>query len=149
MASARLQNLDDLAAPEAWNRLERYLGVSLRQYLQGVLERLQRQVILLQATLGAAEDGFALEGLQRQLLAFRRQYLRVETTLDFFSDAINTRANPTLAGLLRACDILAYRSMAYILDPLGKQSPQVLTYIDKGSGASILKAGLRLWDRGS
>jgi len=39
--------------------------------------------------------------------------------------------------------------MTQILDPLNKQSPQVLTYLDKGLGASILKAGIRLWDGGS
>jgi hypothetical protein len=36
--------------------------------------------------------------------------------------------------------------MTQLLDQLGKQSPVVLTYVDKGMGASILKAGLRLWD---
>mgnify|MGYP006993421107 CR=1 FL=1 len=36
--------------------------------------------------------------------------------------------------------------MAQLLDQLGKSTPVVLTYIDKGLGASILKAGLRLWD---
>ena len=52
----------------------------------------------------------------------------------------------TTAALLRACDTLAYRSMAQILDQIGQPTPAVLTYIDKGLGASILKAGLRLWD---
>ncbi|MBK7699831.1 MAG: hypothetical protein IPJ39_14455 [Saprospiraceae bacterium] len=33
-----------------------------------------------------------------------------------------------------------------ILKPLGKEVPPVFTFIDKGIGASILKAGLRLWD---
>ena len=36
--------------------------------------------------------------------------------------------------------------MAVILEPLGKPTPPVLCYLDKGLGASILKAGLRLWD---
>ena len=39
--------------------------------------------------------------------------------------------------------------MAQILDQIGKPTPVVLTYIDKGLGASILKAGLRLWDAGA
>ena len=86
--------------------------------------------------------------LRRRLLAFRRQFLRAETTLDYFADAIATRTNADSAALLRACDSLAYRSMAQILDPIGKPTPAVLTYIDKGLGASILKAGLRLWDGG-
>ncbi len=51
-----------------------------------------------------------------------------------------------MAGLLRACDTLAHRSMTQLLDPLGKASPPVLTYLQNGPGASILKAGLRLWD---
>jgi hypothetical protein len=36
--------------------------------------------------------------------------------------------------------------MRELLQPLGKPVPYVLTYIEKGIGASILKAGLRLWD---
>src|SRR5262249_6483493 len=51
--------------------------------------------------------------------------------------------------LLRALDTLAQRSMAAILEPIGYEAPIALTYIDKGLGASILKAGLRLWDGGA
>ena len=40
LAAARLA-LDDLAAPEAWSRLEQYLGVALRRHLQGVIDRLR------------------------------------------------------------------------------------------------------------
>jgi hypothetical protein len=36
--------------------------------------------------------------------------------------------------------------MSAVLDGLAKTTPPVLTYVDKGLGASILKAGLRLWD---
>ena len=36
--------------------------------------------------------------------------------------------------------------MQALLQPLGKPTPYVLTYVEKGVGASILKAGLRLWD---
>jgi hypothetical protein len=54
-----------------------------------------------------------------------------------------------MAGLLRACDILAHRSMSALLDQLGHTTPVTLTYVDKGLGASILKAGLRLWDGGA
>jgi hypothetical protein len=86
--------------------------------------------------------------VRQRLLAFRRQFLRAETTLDYFADAIGTRTNVRTAALLRACDTLAYRSMAQMLDAAGHSTPSVLTYIDKGLGASILKAGLRLWDGG-
>lgn len=146
-AAERLK-LDDLASPQAWGGLERYLGVALREHLGGVISRLQRQAEALGAMQRAALSPTAQAEVRRKLLDFRRQYLRTETTLDFFADAINTRTNPEMAALLRACDTLAYRSMAQVLDQLGKTTPVVLTYVDKGLGASILKAGLRLWDGG-
>jgi hypothetical protein len=140
---------DDLAAAEAWNRLERYLGLSLRQHLEGVIARLRAEAAILAVTLRAAESPLALRELQQRLVGFRRKFIRAETTLDFFADAINTRTSSHMAGLLRACDILAHRSMSLLLDPLGHTTPVVLTYLDKGLGASILKAGLRLWDGGA
>jgi hypothetical protein len=145
-AAARLQDLDDLASPAAWSNLERYLGVSLRRHLVTVVAQLDRDGVLLQAALAAAVSAADLQAVRRQLLAFRNRYTRVETTLDFYGDAINTRTQPRIAGYLRACDTLAHRSMCQLLDQFGKPTPVALTYIDKGLGASILKAGLRLWD---
>jgi hypothetical protein len=80
------------------------------------------------------------------LLDFRYRYTRVELCLDFYGDCTRTRTSPEIAVLLRACDLLARRSMEMVLEPLGKPTPPVLCYLDKGVGASILKAGLRLWD---
>ncbi len=148
-AAKRLQNLDDLASPAAWSSLERYLGLAVRRHLTGVVNTLNREATELQAALDMVTSAADLEIVRRKLLAFRAQYLQVETTLDFYADAINTRTAATIAGLLRACDTLAHRSMAQLLDQLGKPTPVVLTYVDKGLGASILKAGLRLWDRTS
>jgi hypothetical protein len=147
-AAARL-NPDDLAAAESWNRLERYLGLSIRKHLDGVIARLHAESDILAAMLRAAESPTALRTLQLRLLAFRRRFARAETTLDFFADAINTRTSLHVAGLLRACDILAHRSMSLLLDQLGYTTPVVITYLDKGLGASILKAGMRLWDGGA
>ncbi len=147
LAAARLK-LDDLASLEAWGRLERYLGVSLRRHLTNVIDRLQGDANVLTAMQRAAHSPTAMAEVRRKLLAFRKQYLRTETTLDFFAHAINVRTNPQMAALLRACDTLAYRSMTQLLDQIGKTTPIALTYLDKGLGASILKAGLRLWDGG-
>jgi hypothetical protein len=147
LASARL-NLDDLAAPEAWGRLEQYLGVALRRHLKGVIDRLRARADVLTALHRAAATPAALIEVRRRLLAFRRQFLRSELTLDYFADAINTRTNPRSAALLCACDSLAYRSMSQILDQLGKPTPPTLSYIAEGRGAAIMKAGLRLWDGG-
>jgi hypothetical protein len=148
-AAARLRDLDDLASPAAWNSLERYLGLAIRRHLTGVVDALNCEAAALRAALEMVSSAADLEIVRRKLLDFRRRYLQVETTLDYYADAINTRTAETIAGLLRACDTLAQRSMAQLLDQLGKPTPVVLTYIDKGLGASILKAGLRLWDQTS
>ena len=145
-AAARLQDLDDMASPAAWNSLERYLGLSIRQHLAKVVNSLNREGAVLAAALAAVSAPADLKAIRQKLQAFRARYLRVETTLDFYADAINTRTSTATAGYLRACDTLAHRSMSQLLDPLGKPVPVVLTYLDKGLGASILKAGLRLWD---
>lgn len=146
MAALRLGDLEDLASPDAWQHLERYTGMVLRQNLTAAVDRLQRQAAALQAQWSAAKTLDDIQQVQQRLFEFRQHYLRTETLLDFYADAINTRTNPTTAAILRACDVLARRSMSALLDPLGITTPPVLTYIDKGLGASILKAGLRLWD---
>lgn len=145
-AAERLQVLEDLASVSAWSSLESYLGMAIRGHLSRAIGQLIREVTLMQATLAATTESARLPEVHRQLLSLRKRYLRVETTLDFFADAINTRTSPNIARLLMACDTLAYRSMTQLLDPLGKAAPVVLTYLDKGLGASILKAGMRLWD---
>lgn len=145
-AAARLADLDDLAAPTAWQSLERYLGLSIRRHLSTVVGRLVGEADVLQAALAAAVSPAELSTVRRQLLSFRHRYTRVEMTLVFFADAINTRTNPKMSGYLKACDILAYRSMAMLLDQLGKPTPSALSYFDKGIGASVLRANVRLWD---
>lgn len=147
-ASARLDP-DAIASKEAWRGLESYLGLSLRKHLEGVIGRLRLDADVLVASTRAASTPTALHALSEQLRAFRRKFLKAETTLDFYADAINTRTSPQVSGLLRACDVLAHRSMTQLLDPLGFSTPSVLTYLDRGLGASILKAGLRLWDGGA
>ncbi|MCB0586312.1 MAG: hypothetical protein KDD06_13450 [Phaeodactylibacter sp.] len=146
-AALRLEKLDELAAPEAWKGMEQYLDTAVRNSLNATVHRLRRHAIHLQQQMDAANGPVQLQAMQEALGRFRKRYLKVEATLDFFADAINTRTNQDVAALLRACDWMAHQSMTAILKPLGKTAPPVLTYIDKGLGASILKAGLRLWDR--
>lgn len=141
-----LDDLDNFASLEAWNRLERYLGQSLKANLHGAVERLSREGDVLAAELRAAETVDELELVRRHVVRFRRRFLRVETGLEFYGGAVNDRSSPKLGALLAACDMLAGRAMEPVLTPLGKPIPPVLTYIDKGLGASILRAGLRLWD---
>ena len=51
-----------------------------------------------------------------------------------------------MRDLLRGYDTLASDSMARTLEPLGIDAPPALVYVDKGLGAAILSAGVRLWD---
>ncbi len=147
MATTRLNDLDNIASPNAWAGLESYLGIAIRHKLKESATKLKWQINKLHASLKAANNEIELNQIQKQLVRFRKGYLRTETTLDFYADAISVRSNPKLEPLLRACDSLAYRSLKSALDQLGKPTPLVLTYLDKGLGASILKAGLRLWDQ--
>lgn len=146
LAASRLEAFENLASPGAWDGLERYLGIAIRRSLQGAIVRLQQQAAALRAVSNRAQTVEDLERVRRQVVDFRKRYLRTETTLDFYADSVNTRTNPEVAAVLRSCDVLARRSMVAVLDQLGRTTPPVLTYIDKGLGASILKAGLRLWD---
>jgi hypothetical protein len=146
-AAARLTDLNDLASSSAWQSLERYMGLSIQRHLTTVVAQLVREGELLKAALGAAVSQPDLLIVRRQLLVFRNRYTRVETTLKFFANAINTRTNPQIAGYLRACDILAYRSMSQLLDQLNKPTPSAFSYFEYGSiGAAVLRAYLRLWD---
>lgn len=85
--------------------------------------------------------------IRRGVLLLRHRYLQAETVLDFYGDAINTRTNSTMRALLRGYDTLAGDSMAASLGPLGIPAPPALVYLDKGLGAAVLRAGVRLWDQ--
>lgn len=148
-AAAGLQDLDNFASGAAWRTLERYLDIAIRRHLGEAVDRLAREADALAAELRAAFTMQQLEQVRLRVIDFRRRYLQVETALEFYGDAVNSRTTPRLAGLLSACDTLAVLSMRVVLEPLGRAVPPILTYVDKGLGASILRAGLRLWDGGS
>lgn len=147
MAAERLRELESLASPNAWAGLERYLGLELRRTLKEAVGRLLIDGRHLDASFRSATTIDELVQVRHQLVVYRRQYLRTETTIDFYTDAVNTRSNPEIAALLRACDSLAQQSMAKILAPLGRDTPLVLTFRQKGLGASVLKSNTLLWDQ--
>jgi hypothetical protein len=146
LAATRLADLDAVAPASAWRSLEHYLGVSLRQTLSTMVARLVRSSDEIARRLTAAPTAEAVAQARASILELRKAYSRAETSVDFFEDALSTRASPRMGALLRACDHIATRSMAEALTPLGRQVPAALTYLDAGLGASVLKAGLRLWD---
>ncbi|UFS71445.1 hypothetical protein LPW11_04425 [Geomonas sp. RF6] len=146
VATARLQKPGDLASEGAWQNLEKYLGITLRKHLALSVERLERHCTALRGAFQAARSVAELQEVANKLLDFRQRYLKTETTLEFYADAIRSRTSPEVGAVLRGCDSLAHRSMSLVLDQLGKPVPATLTFIDKGMGALILKARLRLWD---
>jgi len=144
-ATQRLRALDTIAAPAAWTQLERYTDTALRSRLNASISSLQATAdLLIQRARRTGEDP---DQLHKDLQALRKQYLRTEVTLDYFGDAINTRTDERLGRHLIALDRIAGRAMEQALQPLGHLVPPVMSYLDKGLGASILKAGLRLWDQ--
>jgi hypothetical protein len=148
-ATVALQDPENFAAAAAWRSLERYLDISLRKHLGEAAERVEREADTLVADLRAASTVGELEAVRLSVIRFRRRYLQIETALEFYGNAVNTRTSARLAGLLTACDTMAVASMRQVLEPLNRPVPPILTYVDKGLGASILRAGLRLWDGGS
>lgn len=141
-----LRDLDALASAAAWTGLEEYLRTGLRARLGAVVASLALEA----DALGLAFQSSAATALLRaRLLRLRARYLQAETVMDFYGDALATRANPATAAVLRGLDTLASDSMDAVLRPLNLESPPALVYLDKGLGASILRAGVRLWDEGN
>lgn len=145
-ACSALSDLEVGASAAAWKELESYLGESVRKSLVAQAKRLTAQADRVLFALEAAQTPADLASARTELLALRRRYTRAEAMVDFYCDSVNTRTSPRLAAVLRGLDTLAVHSMDVVLRPLGIETPPVLTYLDKGVGASILRAGARLWD---
>jgi hypothetical protein len=151
LAAARtFQNAEEFASPHAWQSVEREIGAPLRRQLHSVVQEL---VALGEATArtaaAARRDPALITTAQTAIQKFRRRYVQVDTTLDFFGDAVNSRTSPLLCAALSNLDHLAFASMAPVLEKAGLPVPRVLVYQDKGNGASIIRAGVRLWAPGA
>ncbi|MHC6591689.1 hypothetical protein [Arthrobacter sp. C152] len=145
-AGTALTDLEVLASAAAWQALESYMGLGIRSSLRALATEVAAEAGVLNARLATASGPADLAAVRADMLRLRRRYEQVETVLDFYGDAVNTRTSPRLGGVLRGLDALAVDSMDRVLRPLGLTTPPVLTYLDKGIGASILRAGARLWD---
>jgi hypothetical protein len=145
-AADQLQDRDRLMHAYGRTGIHRALFVQLEQFLDrncGMVLSTARKLL---ARLNAEPDEPQLLALQREVIALRELYLATETSVHFYTDAVNTRTSPHIASILRACDILCKRSLDEALAPLRRTVPHVLTYVDKGIGASILRSDLRLWN---
>ncbi len=144
-AAASLADLDTVAAPAAWAMLEDYLRLRLRDRLLASIQAVADEGALIASRLDA---GSTPDVVRQRVLGLRSRYIQVEAIVDFYGDAINTRTNPTLGAVLGGLDTIAVDSMEVLLRPLGIEVPPALVWMDKGTGAAILRAGVRLWGPG-
>ena len=149
-ASRTFRDAEEFASLAAWKSVEREIGVPLRKQMHAAVEEL---IALGDATRGliakARHDSALVDQAAAAVQRFRRRYVQVDTTLDFLGDAVNSRTSPLLCAALSTLDRLAVGSMAPVLQRANKPVPRVLVYQDKGTGASILRAGVRLWAPGA
>lgn len=144
-AIAQLAKLDTVAPAQAWAQLEDYLRLRLRDRLTSSIAALSAEGAALAAALGT---GRPVAECRAALLRLRGRYLAVEATVEFYGDAVQQRTTPRLGAVLRGLDTIAVDSMEVVLRPLGKEVPPALVYPEKGLGAAVLRAGIRLWDQG-
>jgi hypothetical protein len=149
-AARTFRDAEEFASLAAWRSVELDIGAPLRKQLGAIVEELVAMGDSTAALVTAArKDPAALRPAMLAVQRFRRRYVQVDTTLDFLGDAVNSRTSPLLCAVLSMLDRLAVASMAPVLEQAGKPVPRVLVYQDKGNGASILRAGVRLWAPGS
>ncbi|VAW58297.1 hypothetical protein MNBD_GAMMA08-823 [hydrothermal vent metagenome] len=148
-AADRLKDIDALTSPASWRHLEKGTGAEIHSSLVAAVERLNAMGRTLTPGSINGANMAEIKRLRSGLNQFRKQYLKTEITIDLYTDALNTRGNKKIGLILAAYDALARKSMQSLLSPLGYASPPVLTYLDNGRGASIAKAGMRLWDGGT
>jgi hypothetical protein len=151
LAAARtFRDAQEFASLEAWQSVERETGAPLRSHVHNIVEELVALGERAQAAIATGRQQPALlPEAAAAVLRFRRRYIQVDTTLDFLGDAVNSRTSVILRAALSQLDQLAVASMTPSLTRAGKPVPRVLVYQDKGVGASILRAGVRLWAPGS
>jgi len=141
---------EEFASETAWRSLENHVGLPIRRSLAEIISSLIAMGANAEGIVRSARrDSANLVAATRAVQLFRRRYSQVETTLDFFGDAVNSRTNLPLRSALRVLDQLSVASMTPVLSAAGCAVPPVLTYVDKGLGASILRSGIRLWSPGS
>lgn len=150
LASARLfRDAEEFASLEAWRSVEVEVGLPLRKSVNVVVEDLVARGERALQHLGLARAGkINIESVEAEVQRFRTLYVKVDTTLAFLGEAVNSRTSPRVRAALTMLDKLAVSSMEKVLNQAGKPVPRVLVYQDKGLGASILRAGVRLWAPG-
>jgi hypothetical protein len=137
-AAERLDDFEASATPEAWASLERGVGVTLRGELKEARERLRREAAVVRAGFNAARSRTEFEQLDRQVARLRDRYMKAELLVDFFVDAVRSRANPEVGAQLRACDVMADRAISSALSHLGEKVPPIARCRDPAHRHSAL-----------
>src|SRR5262249_33557991 len=119
---------------------------TLRAGLKEAREQLKREAIAVRAAFNAVRTRAELERLADHTAILRKRYLQTELLVDFYVAAVRARSNPEVGLQLRACDVMADRTVRGALEPLGMKTPPIMTYFTTGVGASILRIGTKLWD---
>src|SRR2546427_8504421 len=88
-AAHALGDLEMVAAPAAWAALESYLERAIRSRLRGAAAAVAADADRLTSALAAAAGSADLAAVRTGLLRLRRDYLRAETVIEFFADAVN------------------------------------------------------------
>jgi hypothetical protein len=145
-AAERLSDIESMASEIAWQGLELNTQHLIKNYLSKNISHLVLKGKHLEKQLKDANSIELQFQLRKALLRYKTDYTRIETTIYFYTDAINTRTKKDIACMLAGCDALCKLCFEDFLKPLHKPVPTVITYVDKGLGAAIMKAGLRLWD---
>ena len=145
-AAESLAHIENMASTTAWEGLQPATALLMKNYLNKNISNLVAKGKHLQQQLQHGGTAALQQQLRKAVLRFKADYLRIETTIHFYTDAINTRTVKETAMLLKGCDELCRECMQLFLPPQQKAIPPVITYMDKGLGAAIMKAGLRVWD---
>ncbi|QIM22526.1 hypothetical protein G7075_17630 [Phycicoccus sp. HDW14] len=141
---------ESFASRAAWTSVEHAVGLPVRTQLATTVDELIRVGRSAEASVRSARtQPGAVPVAQAAVERFRRRYLQVETTLDFFGQAVNSRTSRRLESTMATLDRLALQSIEASLGQVGIVVPPVLTYIGEGLGASIIRAGIRLWAPGT
>ena len=141
---------EEFASGLAWQSVEAYVGMPLRRQLAATVDELLAAGRTAAGLVRTAQTNpSVIPRAQQAVQAFRHRYTQVEVTLDFFGHAVNSRTSRSIRATLQTLDHLAVQSMEAVLRPLNLPVPPVLTYVDQGLGASVLRAGVRLWSPGT
>src|SRR5271155_735293 len=116
-AAERLDDFEATASPEAWASLENYVGVALRGGLKEARDQLKRESTAVRAAFNAVRSRSQLELVGDQVALLRKRYMQTESLVDFYVAAVLARANPEVGLQLRACDVMADRSVRGALEP--------------------------------